>query len=78
MSGGTDARRTGITSPSASAGPPPLSGMSATYCSPIADVLCTSAPRSAGMGTSERSDSSALTPASVSRTALTRPTLVPR
>ena len=61
-SGGTEVRSCGMTSPSFRAGPSPLRGSSATYCSPTADWLCTSASRSEGILMSEFSDSTAATP----------------
>ena len=78
MSGGTDVRFTGMTSPFFNDAEVPLRGKSAMYCSPTDDTLWTSASRSDGIATSERSDSTAATPVSVSFTSSIRPTSVPR
>jgi len=78
MSVGTVVRSCGITSPSFSAGPLPLRGISWTYCSPTDDTLCISAVRSAGISTFESSDSTASTPVSVRWTLSTVPTCAPR
>ena len=77
MSGGTVVFSSVMTSPFFSGGES-LRGSSATYCSPIADVLCTCASRSDGMSMPDFSDSTASTPVSVRFTAVTRPTSVPR
>ena len=77
-SGGTDVSDSGMTSPSRSGGASPLLGDSATYCSPIADWLCTSARRSDGTSIPDLSERTASTPVLVSRTESTRPTSVPR
>lgn len=79
MSTGTPVRSISMTSPSRNATPrASASGVSSTYCSPIADRLCTRAVTSAGIDTSEFSDKSASIPVSVIRTSTTRPTPSPR
>ena len=78
MSGGTLVSASGITSPSFSGGEVALRGSNRTYCSPIADWLCTSASRSDGMSMPDFSDSTASTPVSVRCTDSTRPTSTPR
>ena len=79
IGGGVVVRSTGITSPFFNGGASSLRGTNATYCSPIAEVLWTSAVRSDGMSIPLRRESTASTsPLSFSRTALTRPTSVPR
>ncbi len=78
MSGGTLVSASGITSPFFSGGEVALRGSNRTYCSPIADWLCTSASRSDGMLIPDFRDSTASTPVSVSFTDSTRPTSTPR
>ena len=56
MLAGTLVSARGMTSPSFSGGAVALRGSSRTYCSPIADWLCTSASRSDGMSMPDLSD----------------------
>ena len=54
-----------ITSPFFNGGESPFRGSNSTYCSPIADWLCTSAVRSRGMSMPDLSDSCTKTPVSL-------------
>lgn len=65
MFGGTVVRSLGMISPLRSISPSAERGKRSTYCSPIADTLCTSASTSDGILMSESSYITASTPVSV-------------
>ena len=75
---GTDVSERGITDPFSRYGGESVRGNSSMYCSPTADMLRTSARRSAGIFADPTSDIVASTPSSVRVTDCTLPTWVPR